>query len=56
MKSAIILTPPSTDLSSILLSEAWGEFNDASALGRSLNLCQALHITNRDRDQNIERP
>ena len=56
MKSAIILTPPSTGLSSVLLSEAGGEFNDASTLGRSLNLCKALHITNRDRYQNNERP
>ena len=53
MKSAIIFTPPSTGLRGILLSEAWGEFNDASALGRSLKLCQALHITNRDRKARI---
>ena len=28
-----------------------GEFNDASALGRSLYWCQALHITYKDRYQ-----
>ena len=31
--------------------QASGEFNDASALGRSLYCCQALHITNKDRYQ-----
>ena len=33
----------------------WGEFNNASALERSLYWCQALHITNNDRYQNNER-
>ena len=32
-----------------------GEFNNASALERSLYWCQAIHITNKDRYQNNER-
>ena len=35
---------------------AWGEFNNASALERSLFLRQALQITNEDRYQNNKRP
>ena len=31
-----------------VIKNARGEFNDASALGRLLYLCQALHITNGD--------
>ena len=41
---------------SVKRCQCLGEFNGASALGRSLYWCQALHITNKDRFQNNERP
>ena len=49
--SIAIILMGKRELVALLNLSSWGEFNNTSALGRSLYWCQALHITNKDRYQ-----
>ena len=51
MLAGVIVCFPHNLFLAKALSKSWGEFNNASALGRSLYWCQALNIMNKDRYQ-----